>query len=320
AASSLIDNGFEYHYRIVAECAREYQPLRNELDLESKALKDDVSELFGELKEAFEEALSYRIEVDPPGKYGAVVLVVDTASQSSIGHFPSSFVQDAGMVGVRAALSSATLVEESSDEGKTIINSFFDGIESDQANQMIGPAQVVASLWSSLLTAYTEGHDSIVEGIEETLSQIPLASESGLAQWASRLFESLVESLGFEPPELRASKAVLVNSGHVLQADDSHFSATLLSVKSASSELNSGSNLFDSALSSIERNALKKIEGLGEEFEIATISFIRGAIEIPITIALPDFVVNASQDAVSGVFDYLRGFSFGALEGNRRWE
>ncbi len=320
AASSSVENGFEYHYRIVAECAQEYQLIRNDLDKESKEIKDGVSELFEGLKKALEEAFAYRIEVDPPGKYGVVVLAVDTASPSSLGHFPSSFVEDAGSIGIRAALSSATLVEESSDEGKTIINSFFDGIEDSSTSMALGPAQTVASLWSSLLTAYTEGNESIEKGIEDTLSQIPLTSESGLALWASKSFKSLIKSIGFEPPELRASKAVLVNSSHVLQADNSRFSATLLSVKRASSELNSGSSLFDSALSSIERNALKKIEGLGSEFEIATISLLRGAVEIPITIALPNYVIAASQDALSELFSSIRRLTFSVIEGNRRWE
>ena len=86
-------------------------------------------------------------------------------------------------------------------------------------------------LWSGLLEVYADGHEAMRSAIEQALNAIPLASASGLGTWAADTFEQRIDEVGFSPPDLLARKAALVNSTHVLSADDSSFSVQLLSMK-----------------------------------------------------------------------------------------
>lgn len=314
AASSNIENGFEYHYNEVARAAAEYQKARDELDPVSQKIKDLAGDLFNALFEGISEACSKRIEILPPGHWGAIALVVDTASPAS--HFPSLFVASdgTGELGVRAALSSSTLVRESSDEGKTVLTSFLDGLNSQSAS--VGAAKTVLDIWSGMLGVYVQGHDALQSLIEKVLNGIPLGSASGLGTWASDEFEKRIEDLGFAPPDLQAKKAVLVNSGHVLEADNSTFSARLLSAKNAAIQYGDGG--LNAAASAAESLASGVVEGLSADFEIATIVLIEGKVEIPITIALPSFVTDGIASVFQSGIDQLYSAA-SSWTGARQW-
>ena len=88
---------------------------------------------------AFVEACSQRIDITPPGHYGVISLVSDTGTAQT--RFPSSLVSSGGVggLGARVALSSATLVKESSDEGRNVVTSFLDGL-SGEGSAVVGAA------------------------------------------------------------------------------------------------------------------------------------------------------------------------------------
>ncbi len=77
AASSSIQNGFEYHYNEVAKAADEYQKAREELDPLNQQAKDMAGGLLDSVGKAFVEACSQRIDITPPGHYGVISLVSD---------------------------------------------------------------------------------------------------------------------------------------------------------------------------------------------------------------------------------------------------
>ncbi len=317
AASSSIENGFEYHYNEVAKAAAEYQKARAELDPMSAKVKEQAEGLLSSVRDALAQACANRIDITPPGHYGAVVLVVDTAAPAS--RFPSSFVASEGSaaLGPRVALSCATLVRESSDEGSNVITSFLDGVSAD-GSVLVGSMGHVLKLWSGLLGVYTQGHDAMGDAVKQAIDSIPLASASGLGSWASEKLQDMVSDVGFSPPDLRARKAVLVNSSHVLEADGSSFSATLLSAKDQAVSLE-GSVGINGALSSLESAALQSIEDLGGEYTIATIVLLDGVVEIPITVALPSSVTGSLEQAVRDGIGYLKGV-VASLTGVRQWE
>ena len=322
AASSSIENGFEYHYLIVADAAVAYQKAREAYSPHAQEVKDSVGGLFDHVKKAFKEAVSYRIVAKPPGRYGAIALVVNVAQVPASTNFASAFVDTEGTLGVQAAISAATLVGDSPEEGATVISSLLDGVANDSGNFGIGLVDTVLDLWSFLLFAYTEGHRSLADGIKNALDSIPLASASGLGTWASDAFSELVETLGLEPANLEALKPVLVNSAHVLEADDSGFAAQLLEIKRSYIALEgSGSDdLFSTVLTQLEASALRGIEDLDGEIVIASIELLgEGKPSIPITIALPPAIKAAASDLISRAVDALRGI-MPSWSGIRRWE
>lgn len=314
AASTNIENGFEYHYNEVAKAAAEYQQARAELDPAARKVKDQAQTLLNGLKDALGTLVSQRITVAPPGHLGAIALVVNHEAPET--SFPSQFSSSQTVMGPRVALSASTLVEENSEEGKNVINSFLDGARAD-ASGALGAMRVALDLWSGLLGVYTQGYSALTSGIESALDSIPLASASGLGTWAGDALKSTFAEAGFEPPNLLAKKAVLVNSAHVLQADDSTFSARLLSIKQSVLQLG-GNTSIDSALSSIESSALDVVEEMSSDFEVATIQVFNGALEIPITISLPAPITRGLSSYVQDGISALRGLA-GEVTGLRQW-
>ena len=66
AASSNIENGFEYHYNEVAHAAEEYEKARLKLDPLSKSIKDTAQGLFDTIFEGISEVSAKRLKILPP--------------------------------------------------------------------------------------------------------------------------------------------------------------------------------------------------------------------------------------------------------------
>ncbi len=319
AASTSIDNGFEFHYNIVAHCADEYKKARQSYDPAAQEVKRIVGDLFDQMALGFTEAADKTIRVAPPGRFGSVAFVVNTASSSSQGHFPSLFVSDVGDLKTRVALSSATLVKDSSEEGKTVLNSLLDGYRQDFGGFLAGGTHVILDVWSDLMSVYAEGQESFFNAVSSAVDSIPFASESGLGVWAASLLESSAGGLGLKAPDLSSPKAVLVNSAHVVEADDSSFSAKLLSVKKQALAMGSEPSLFASVLGQVEAESNAFIDGLGDEIEVVTLEFFDGYISIPITISLPGFVREGMANMVASGLSQVRNV-FATVVGVRQWE
>lgn len=315
AASSSIENGFEYHYNEVAKAAEEYERAYNEFAPLSQEVKSMAGDLFDGLTNGLEEVLSQRIDCSPPGRSGAIALVVDRGTSSTA--FPSPLVDSAGVgsLGARAALSAATLVPEESSEGETVLTSFLDGLK--EAGAAPVGAHVVLEMWSTLLTVYAQGHDALCSSIDQLLGSVPLASASGLGNWAADELKGLVEACGFDPPDLRARKAVVVNSSHVLEGDSSKWSAKFLEIKRGALSA-AGESGFNGALSAVETAALDTVEELGGEFQVGTLVVFDGLIELPITITLPVAVTDGLSASIQEAIDSLRAI-VASWTGVRQW-
>ena len=318
AASTSIDNGFEYHYEAVADAADEYTRARAELDPVSDEVKQRARGLFDLIKEALGEAASLRIEAHPPGSLGVMVLAVNTGQLAPSSGFESSFVQATGTLGARAAVSAATLVADPSGEGETVITSLLDGI-AEEGGSAVGALGVVLDCWSTLLYAYATGQEAIGKAVSSALNSLPLASASGLGTWASNVLNEVVEAAGLEPAELDALKPVLVNSAHVANADGSTFSARLLSLKqqAVSNPLASG-DVFTSLVGSVEHEAVEGVQSL-DTIEIATIEIFDGGPSVTVEVALPPAVKLTVADVIQQVADGVRSL-YAQITGVRVWE
>lgn len=317
AASSSIANGFEHHYIKVADLTRAYTEEQRKFEERSKKLKEKAGGLFDSIKEAFIEAKGGRIKIDPPGKYGAIAFVV--TSQPGSSSFLSRFVAGSSSLSTRAAISGATLLPESTESGKTTINSILDGYADTDRGIAIGSAQIVLDLWSGLLKGYGEGQAALSNGLQNAIDSLPLASESGLGEWAAELFESSLADLGLEPADLSPQKAVLINTAHIVRADNSNFSARVLSIKEEVLSHQDADELFNTAVGEIEGAITSTIDNAEFTIEIASIEIIQGSLEIPITITLPQTIKDSATGAVQQGFSALKQ-SFATLVPDRRWQ
>lgn len=301
AASSSIDNGFEYHYRKVAELAQAYEQEHKKLNEKADSVKERVKGIFEAMSKALEEAKGARIAIDPPGKYGAIAFVVTTDPGRS--KFVSSFVNSTEQLRTRAAMAGATLLPESTESGKTVINSILNGYA--EAGLVGGVATIVLDLWSGLLKGYGEGQTTLTEGIRNAINAIPFASESGLGPWAAKSFETALNDLGLQPVDLSPQKAVLVNTLHIARSDETDFGAELVEVKEAGLGRNSIGELFSYTLSQAEGAVTGAIDDAEFTIEIATIQIVEGSLEIPITVSLPRSIKDAATSWVHDAFAKL---------------
>lgn len=178
-ASSSIDNGFEYHYGIVERSSKAYKDAKDKAAPLNKKVKDFASTIFAKLKDLIKGVSSKRIYAKPPGAYGCLCITANVNSAPVDTGFKSSFVDSGESLGLRVAISSATILEEKSDASRSMISSLLDGI-SNQCPVISGPAGIVLSAWSKILNAYNEGQESFIGGIEDALNSVHLISASGL--------------------------------------------------------------------------------------------------------------------------------------------
>lgn len=320
AASSSIDNGFEYHYAAVAREAEAYEDAREQLAEASETARTDSASLFEKLKEIGRSAADARIDPRPPGTYGAIAFAVNLAQIPASVGFETTFVRGGSVLGARAAVSAATMLPDPSGEGESVLASLLDGVASD-GGALAGAGEMALDAWSALLGAYASGQDAVADAIDGLFGSIPLASESGLGSWGASAFSSAMESLGLEPADLDALKPVTVNSVHVARADsDSAFSKRFIAARDkALAASGPTSDVFSSLVVDAERSAYDALGVFDGSVEVARISPLGdGGPTIPIEIALPQSVRDAADGLVEEAADAVRSL-YANVSGVRAW-
>ncbi len=316
SASTAIENGFEYHYNIVAHAAADY---KNALDRKrpySEKVKTKTQGLLDLCKEVLASA-NNRIEVEPPGSVGAISFVVSTQETSPSAGFESSFVSQEASLGSRAALSAATLLEEPAGETGNVIASLLDGFVQEGG---VGAAGIVLDCWSGCLMAYAQGQDAVRTTIKNVIDSIPFVGASGLGTWAADAFSEVVEGLGLQPADLDALKPVLINSEHVASKDDGALATRYLHMKEqVLSYAGSSSSLFSSLVENVEEGALEALGSPGEEFEIAVLELPVGGVSIPLTITLPPALREFGTEAIQNLAEAVRSVGASVTDA-KAWE
>ena len=320
AASTSIENGFEYHYEAVADEAFLYEKARREADEPSEEVKERVNELLDQLEDVARSAAGKRIDMNPPGRYGSIAFVVNVASSSAAGPFSSAFVASDYALGPRAAIAAATLVDEGSEDGRSAISSLLDGMAGDVGSAR-GVAGMVLSCWSWVLSAYAYGQEALLGAIEDGLNALPLVGASGLGTWAAEKLRSTIEDIGLEPAEIGALKPVIVNSAHVASKDSGEIAQGLLSVKQiAIAHPSASTDLFSSILAGAEQEAVSQIESFEDTLEIAQIDLGGpGGEVISLSIPIPPSAREVSIEMVHELFARLRSYYIDE-SGVRVWE
>ena len=317
AASTSIENGFEYHYCIVADKAAEYEKERKKGEEPSRAVKSQAEKWFDQCFEALKETADMRIDAQPPGSFGCIAIVVNTAS-SDVSAGLGSFASGDAALGTRVAVSGATLLEDSSNDSSTIISSFFDEISS--SNALAGMADVAMDCWSGMLTAYDKGQDALDSATSDLAAKIPFASASGLGTWASKTFRSKVEALGLQPARLMALKPVLVNTGHIAAKDDGPLASGYTSAKQAASNAAEASAVFSGVLSGVEYDTYLDELFENDKIRIAVIKpFGENGPEFPLSIAIPQSIKSFGVSVLEGFLGVIRS-AVPSITGERVWQ
>ena len=291
---------------------REMEPSRHRVKEATTPWLESIAKLLGLIGDM-------RLHAQPPGSYGTVVLMVNLGAMPASTGFQSSFVSYEGTLGARAAVSGATMIEESSSEGATVLNSLLDGIR-DKAD-VPGVLDVALDCWSDLLRAYSSGQTALTDAVGDGLASMPLNGASKLGTWAKSKMTDLVESVGLQPASLNALKPVTVNTSRVAEKGSSAFSARYLVVKDAASALSSGdSAVFSSLVSNVEQHAVEALGGSDGTIEIATLEpFGPGGPSIPITVTLPQVFSYATESFFQSMINAVSAVA-ASITQERRWQ
>ena len=318
AASSAIENGFEYHYACVARAAQDYRDALERARPAKSEVKRRAGGVFDAIGNLLSHAAKMRIDANPPGSNGVVVLVANTGEDSPAKGFESTFVEATGNLGARVSISAATLVADPSGEGKSVIASLTDGLK--DKGSALGAAGVVLDVWSGMLEVYAGGQEALEGAIRDGLDSVPLAGPSGLGTWAASAFSSVVEAAGFAPANLDALRPVVVNTAHVAASDEGSFSARLIELKKVAVENPLASNdPFAALVRAAGSRASDAIESSDGTIEVASFDFGGGGASIPITISLPE----AAKDAAPGFVERLAETLIdvhSSISGSRPWD
>lgn len=317
SASTSIDNGFEYHYAVVADAAEEYQRARERLAPETQAVKDKAGGLLDRCAELIGEAADFRIDAAPPGSLGTIVLVVNLGEVPASAGFASSFVDDAGSLGARAALSAATLVADEADDQGNVVSSLLDGLD---GGIVAGFAGIALDVWGGLLSVYATGQEALGGAVSGALDALPFAGASGLGTWVTGFFEDAIAAVGLQPADMDALKPVLVNSAHVARKDGSEFSARLVSVKrEAIAHPSASTDVFSAMVGAAEGALADRVGALAGGIEIATVELFPGGPAIDVRIALPAAIAEGAERFIEDAADSLRALG-ATVTGVRAWE
>ena len=319
AASTSIDNGFEHHYRKVAEAAADYAQARAECDELKRAVKGQVSPLLDAAQGLLRRLGNARIKARPPGRNGAIALVANMQATPTDTGFESSFVRGGMTLGTRAAVAGATLLADERERGGELMAAWA-GELGQEHGALAGAGAIAVNAWTWLLRAYGDGQQALVGAIREALDGIPLLSACGLGSWAAEALTGAIEAAGLEPAELDVLKPVTVNTAHVAAAGSDGFAVRYAAVQQrARSASSSSCDLFVGIVDGMEREAYDAIEEVAGGLVVAELEFPVGGFKVPIRLTLPPSVKDAANGLVEDAAQALRGL-YGSIVGLRPWQ
>lgn len=264
AATTNTTSGFEHHYELMRKACEDYAKAREASDPLSQGVKSKVELLFDALKEVLAHAGKYRIHIEPPGRKGALALVVGKADEQVGKGVPAQFGSSGASVGIRVAVSGATLLEDKTEPAGAFVTqsleSFANGIGLSAPGHI---AATVTSLWMNLIKVYEDGQNALLSGVKDGLNLFSQNSCSGLGNWESDVLRNTIQAFGLEPAHTGCEKPLVLNTSYVAESDDSSVSVKFLQAKATALSGSSGSTSgFQAIATGIANSINEKTDGL----------------------------------------------------------
>lgn len=281
AASTSIDNGYEYHLREFTRALQEYVDARNEQLEQERRAKSKAQGV----SDAFEDAISVlagkRPRIAPPGRAGCVAMVA--SGEISADNVLSNPFAPTPELQRRGAISAAVLAPDPATRENNVLSNFFSTVQERVGDRgAVGLIDDVMGLWGDLLISYGDLGEGLGDVMDGLLGGLDALGVGPLASWLSGRISGVVRGLGFEPVDLSCKKPVLTDSSNVIAQSDV---AGLGDLQSA---------LRSIPLGSTDPGAILQAAGyaVGEriyatEFTLASIP-LPGGGSIPLTIRLGD--------------------------------
>ena len=283
AASTSIDNGFEYHLREFTLALRDYAEARQrELDEQARAM-GEAEVASGEFEEAIAGLSGKRPRIAPPGRDGCVAVVVSGKAEA-----PSSLdtpFASIGTVAERGAISAASLAPDDSADGESILSGFFSSLEARVGDGgPIGLIDSVMDVWGDLLGSYAGVSEEVDEVFTTLTERLDGIGAGPVGSWFKERLQGVVRALGIEPVDIRQRKPVLVDSALVAERSGMEGLAHL---QSAVRKIPIGASDPKAILAALEYEVGEYVDSI--EFVLAEIPLPWGG-SFPLTVRLRDLM------------------------------
>ena len=214
AASTSIENGFEYHWSRVVDAAEDYERARADVAEAQSQTRELAEKGEGLFSQALGQLSSTQVTLCPPGAWGCVSVVARADGTTVPSELTRAFLSSAELP-AGAAVSAAVLAPDESTEEANVLSSFLDS-HSARDPVLGGALDGVLETWGSLLVGYSSAYDNVAEVGGEFLDGLDGVLGGSVGSWLRERLKGALRDVGLQPVDLRLRKPVLTNSRDVL--------------------------------------------------------------------------------------------------------
>lgn len=219
AASTSIDNGFEYHLRAFTKALREYLEAKGRQNEAEAAARGDAEQAADAFDRAMATLEGKRPRIAPPGRFGCVSFVL-SSEYTTPDALETSFAASPD-VSRRGAMAAAVLAPDGISEGGGVLSGFFSSLqERVGSGGVVGLMDGVLDLWGKLLVSYGDAGRGLEEAFDELMRGLDSQGLGSVGSWLGGRLTGVVRALDMQPVDMRPRKPVLVDSSDVLARSD----------------------------------------------------------------------------------------------------
>lgn len=219
AASTSIDNGFEYHLRAFTKALRDYLEAKGRQNEAEAAARGDAEQAADAFDQAMTTLEGKRPRIAPPGRFGCVSFVL-SSEYSTPDALETSFAASPD-VSRRGAMAAAVLAPDGISEGGGVLSGFFSSLqERVGSNGVVGLMDGVLDLWGKMLVSYGDAGRGLEEAFDELMRGLDSQGLGSVGSWLGERLTGVVRALDMQSVDMRPRKPVLVDSSDVLARSD----------------------------------------------------------------------------------------------------
>lgn len=290
SASSSIDNGYEYYWRIIVEEGKKFTAASNK-----KAALEAEQKTVGETSQSLLAGLLDKIKAPkpilcPPGAWGCIAAVLEDKAQQIPSELTRAFIPELA-TGKGIAIAGAVLAPDDSTAENTVLAHFFDRLSAEDS-LLGGLADGVTTLWGSILVGYGSLFETVATQAGGFLDNLDGLFSSHIGRWLKDKISGFMTETGFDSVDLRLKKPLLTNTANIFKAAGVSQSEK---IRSFVQKLPDHASITDIAAGLGVELKNKLLE---KEFVLAELAIPGTDISIPFKIKL--------RDALGGVLDGTR--------------
>ena len=276
-------SGFEHYFQEIRKLKQEYDDAKRKYDEESENMKENVNDANGKLSDFLSAAKRARINVEPPGRDGAVFMSMTTHSQNSKS-VTNAFVTSTKDVGDTFAVSGAKLEVDPNESGLALMTK--------RLKCQGGGAG--ASIWNSILDNFGQGQGVGAGAISDNAGGSK--SRNAVGTYANDLLEKTLAAAGLSPADWSGKKPVIVNTEKVVENESDSFAKAFKSAQGTARKSSAPSTDFADCLSSLSNTKLDEMFS-NSSVEVASVD-IPLIGKVGLTIDVGDLAGQASKELV----------------------